>query len=76
MSGWQGDPPQSPTRGNSELTSQPRFYDVLIFSALDICRHIPFAIAFASFQRFLTGFDLATRDSYFTILAEVFTNHF
>ena len=26
-------------------------------------------------ENFSTGFDLTTRDSYFTILVEVFTNH-
>ena len=27
------------------------------------------------YNLFLSGFDLTTRDSYFTILVEVFTNH-
>ena len=34
-----------------------------------------FSFPFLEFRNF-TGFDLATCDSYFTILVEVFTNHF
>ena len=34
-----------------------------------------FSFPFLKFRNF-TGFDLTTRDLYFTILIEVFTNHF